>query len=423
MRRGDEDVATMIWGVGKAWVAVVVSCAALGFIVLAPTIALAQSVEDLSLELATIQADAAAAQAEIDAAEVEAEAAARQFEPIDRRADKAEARAQSASDQASEVEEELVAEREAAAAEVEAAQAGNEDELDRSDRSNELGLGLGIGLLLLVGIALAWERIRELAPLRRLCETPLFRFAAIVGASALLGLVLAALLSGSTGIARILAGLLFVLAIGIALMLIWLRHSLAVEADEGQPLYWRHRAPRWTALLLALLLAFFALVSIIGAATGEESEPPVLAKETLRLAEQAEDDPTEPVTPLLAAAQRKATEAEQAAEKLDDARDEAAAVYQEARSQLTKAQGRLRQASNRAEQLTRKIGELERDAALAAARAQRAAEREAARAAAAAPPAPSLPSAPASCGGGATDIPVPPGSPLDGDGDGIGCES
>ena len=112
------------------------------------------------------------------------------------------------------------------------------------------------------------------------------------------------------------------------------------------------------------------------------------------------------------------------AEKLREPFHEAKRAWSEAKNELTAAKSQLREAQRDVTQLTSKIEAQAEQAALAAARAAERAERQAARQAAAAVPSggggtPSY----SSCDTAPDNIPVSPGSDLDADGDGIGCET
>ena len=293
--------------------------------------------------------------------------------------------------------------------------------MPNNDEQSDAAIGFGIACLVLAAIAFFWTQFRASAPMVWLARRPTFNALAIVGGGVLAGFLAGVGLMADDGLARALGAFLVLLALGLGAAALIARHSLRVEQGSGQPLFSRERLPRWIALGVAVVLALL-FVGGFGQSLSGDPEAPAISEDTRRLAEAAENDPAEPLTQALKQAQALAEPAVAKAEKLDDALQEAQDAKNEAGSMLAAARGRLNQAQRTARQASARLAA---QAAAAEAAAERAAARAARQAEQEAQQALNAPSAPSysSCATAPSNIPVSPGSDLDADGDGIGCES
>jgi hypothetical protein len=379
-----------------------------------PAGALAQ---DLEAQLAAAEANAAEARADIASLEPRLAAAGEDLRPIAAAAARANERAARALDRAESIEDDLVAEREQAGDRIEAAQAAYQDDLGQHDQDVQGSLGAALGFFVLALIALAWSRFRSLPPVQWVAGLTVWPAIGVcVGGGLALVLVGGAMI-GVDGPVRVLGGFLILLGLGLGVALLMARHSLHVERGVGGPLLSRERLPRWVALSVAVVFALLFVGFLADGLFSDEPDEPVFSEELQQLAAAAEGDPADPPSDELKRALAAAEPLVAQADNLDAAREEAQQAIDEARSQLAAARQRLDQAERAARRYSEEIAQL-------AARAARRAEREARQAARA--PAPSSP-APSpsysSCDTAPDNIPVPPGSPLDADGDGVGCET
>jgi hypothetical protein len=365
--------------------------------------------------LAAAESQAAQAQEQISSSAALATSQARRLTRISRQADRANAAAAASLQEVQAVEEALAEERTDALAEVQQLQSEYED--DKASHDDEVGVAIGGGLacLLLGAVALFWGWFRQLRPVWRFAVLTSWRPWAVAFGVTLAGLLVGATLADAGSIATSAAGyFIFIAPFGLSIAFLLARHSLRVEEDQEQSLITRRRFPRWVTAVLAALFLLVGVGSLAGGLTSEEPEEPLISAETRALAEAAEDDPLDPPTEELLAARAASEPFVARADELNGRRDEAEAALAQTRQALRRARGELRSAQLAAARLSRKLA------------------REAARQAriqALATPAPSSGGSSSgssgsytNCDSAPSNIPVPPGSPLDGDGDGIGCE-
>ena len=117
------------------------------------------------------------------------------------------------------------------------------------------------------------------------------------------------------------------LTIGLAAALLIARHSLRVESGEATPLLSRDRLPRWVTLALAVLLLLLGVGALGDSLLSSGPDEPEISDEIRQLADAAEDDPAEPPTEELLAAQEAAEPVAAAAEKLRDPFHEAKSAW------------------------------------------------------------------------------------------------
>jgi type II secretory pathway pseudopilin PulG len=368
-------------------------------------------------QLTSAQNQATLAQQQINEASSVASAAQRKLVAISPKAGQAASQATDALNRVRTLETDLAAQRTSALEEVNRLESDYKDDKQAHDDAVSTGAGLAIGSLILALVVLFWRRFRALPIVGRLSEGSWLKALGItLGGGLILLIVGGALLAGPTAL-RVGGGILITLALGLAVCLLVARHSLRVERREESSLLSRELFPRWVTVVAAILFLLIAVAGLSDAVSSDAPSKPVISAQTRALAAAAADDPLDPPTQALLAARQVAQPLVARSGRLGDKQQKAQAALAQARQSLRSARRRLRQAQSTVSNVSRRIA--------------REAAREAARQAAAAPPAPSSgggstgSSAPSytSCATAPSNIAVPPGSSLDRDGDGIGCES
>jgi hypothetical protein len=290
---------------------------------------------------------------------------------------------------------------------VEAEQMKFESTSDRVDKEKAALFGLAGGLLL-IGLALL---VRGPLGRSRLAQGLLKQ----QGTSLVMPLFLVVLLSvvlilvGNSPIAVGGGVFLLVGSLGFATIVESFRRTERSKEDGVV------RKRRFAVIPLAALVILLFMGGILSTGAGAflpEPDPPVFSEKTERLAEEAKGDALEPVPEQIKEARDELAPIIVAREALRDSRRLA---YRSIRTT-----GRVIRQSRRG---LRRTGRQIRIAERRLARQERAAAAAAAAASAASSSGGSSYSIPSSCDGAPSNIPVPPGSSLDGDGDGIGCES
>lgn len=374
-------------------------------------------------DLAAAQAEEAQAAAEVAAAGEDLDVRQDDFAPIAVASDEAEEAAEAALDRVDDLEEQMIDRRVEAAEEVAKINAAHSDEIDSYDKRVDLGIGAALALLLLAGLVLAWDSFRGMPIIDRLSRESQGRTIGALGIGALAIVIAGAALTSGGSMLRIIGAFSFVFGLGLLVSLVVARHSVRRERGESQAILVKDRFSRRAALGLALLLALLCAASLGSAALSEEPGEPAIPTQIESLAEAAQDDPADPPTEQVREARQAAQPLVAKADRLDDLRNEAEQRVDDARAVLADARRRASKARTRTRQVTRLIARQARAAELEAerlARQQARAEEQAEDAAT--PSSPDYPSY-ANCDEAPSDIPVPPGSSLDADGDGIGCES
>jgi hypothetical protein len=378
--------------------------------------------QDLQTELTEAQQEEAAAISAIGESEAEVARAEEELAPVAERAADASREAEAALTRLDRLEEQMTDRRVEAAEEVAALQGEHEDELAAHDESRDGLIGLAIGTLLLALVVLMWETFRDLPVVSRFAGQRLNGTIAILGVLLLLTLLVGGVMLAADGLVRTAGAAILVLGIGMVVALWVARHSILRERGEAQAILSRDRLPRKVTLALAALLALLFAGVLGGAVTNAAPDPPSIPDKMEELAAIAKEDPASKPTDAVEKAESVATPKVTQARKLERLREEGEERVREARTGLLSAKRRLTQAREKAARYSRLIAEQQ-------AAAKRAAAREAARAARLAQqpdPAPAAPSPSAgyeNCDEAPDNIPVGPGSSLDADGDGIGCET
>jgi hypothetical protein len=259
-------------------------------------------------------------------------------------------------------------------------------------------LGLALGLALIGSVIVGRERIAK----TRLAQVVLSQDSASLIALFVFGFLFSAIfvLLANSPVAIGVGVFLGVTTLGLGLIGNSARR--VIRSDDDGVVRRRRLAAIPLSILILLLFLAAGLSSGASALLPKPTEPNI-PDETERLAEQAEGDPLEPVP-----------------EEITEAQDELAPIIV-ARDEARNS----RRIAYRSFRTSRRIVRRSNRALARTNRTIRVAQRQLDRQALApAPPSGgdsfSLPS---TCAGAPSNIPVPPGSPLDGDGDGIGCES
>jgi hypothetical protein len=374
---------------------------AVGLLLLgAATAAAAQSPES---QLAAAEASAAEAEstiAQASADQAKARAALAKVAPKTAQANEAAAAALA---KVESIEADIINQREAAA------DADSEPSSSQEEYDDELstGISFAIGSALLALAILFWSQIKASPPVRWLAQLNIWKaVAATVGVGFAVCLLGGGFVGASAIALKVLGGVLIVFGLALPIILLVARHQVRAEqnlASSSEP----REERRWGRILAAVVLLLLFVIGLTGALSAEEPPSDELTAEQQELAEQAEGDVLDPPTDELVAARAAAEPLQARATELEQARQEAEAA-------LTKATTKLRQGRR----------QLARAQSTIASASRRLARQQAA----AAPP-------PSSGGGGGSSSPsytscdsapsniaVPPGSDLDADGDGIGCE-
>jgi hypothetical protein len=378
---------------------------------LVPATASAQS---LDAQLASAQNQATLAEQQISEATASANAAQRKLAKVSPKTEQVATEATNALNRVQTLQTDLAAQRTRALEQVRHSGENYDQEKQDQDNTVSASLGFAIGALILAALVLFWKWFRQLTLVQRLGERGWLRAVGIVGGGGLILLIAAAAMLEGAFVLGVTGGFLLTLAFGLPVLLLLARHSLRVERKEEASLLSRAQFPRWVTVVIAAVLLLFAIAGLGGALSSDEPTKPTITAETRALAAAASGDPLDPPTPELLAARQAAKPLVARSGQLQGKQQEAQAALVQARQGLGSARRRLRRAQFTATNVSRRIA------------------REAARQAAAAAPPPSVSSGGgsgssspsySSCATAPPNIPVPPGSPLDGDGDGIGCES
>lgn len=361
----------------------------------------------------------ARAEAQIAAAETRLTPALRRYAALARRANRAEGEVETAAGQTEEIEASLVERREAAAERVANANAEYNEAVDEHDSEVENGWGLALAALVAAAITLAWGRFRASAPVTKLAGLSRTKAIGLCVGGGLVLLIFGAGLSSAGGLLGAVGAMIVFLGLVLPVALLLARHSVGVQRGEEGAVFKRDRLPAWVTFGLAAVMLLLFVGGLGSAVFDDAPEEPAIAASLRKEAEHAEDgEPGEPATAELRRAVTKTQRLEEQAAKIAGPRDEARQALGEIRTQLRNGRRLLTRAERTARVFTRRLAAI-------AARETREAEAEARELeeieAEELPPIESENYE--TCDTAPSNIPVPPGSPLDGDGDGIGCES
>lgn len=368
--------------------------------------------QDLSAELSSAESSAASAEADISIVEARLEPVRERYAAISRSAGLANGVAVSARRHADDLETRLVEQRRDAASQVSRIEADYAREVDDHDDEVKGGIALGLAALLIGAIALGWGWFRATAAVAWLSDRPRGQAIGLCVFAGLALLIAGGVMAGGGGVIGVIGTTMVFLGFALPVVLLLARHSAQVQRSREKPVLKRERLPAWVKNAVAVVMLLVFVTGLGTAFLASDPEPPVVAAHLRQQAVDAKDDPADPPTSELVRARTKAESLEERALRVTAAQRAAHSGLEEMRQQLRRAKRQLASAQRKARYYTRRL-------AAVAAREAREAAVAAATAEAEAPITPSY----SSCATAPSDIPVPPGSPLDGDGDGIGCES
>lgn len=337
--------------------------------------------------LADAQAQDAIAQEAVVEAEAALEAARQEAMKADSRGDAALARSEQAEKKAQAIRSDLIKSRLKAKQQVGKADNTYEAAVEKEDHDSATRVGLGLACLYVALAIWQFGRIRRLRVSGAVASIPL-TFAAFVWLTAL------SALGGSGGLQVAAVSI----AVGVPLVaIVFATAVFAGRKERSRKKPTEKKVPPWTGRALTVLF-FLLFVALAGSgAIKQTPDRPEFSEQTLRMAKDAEGTPDQPASPAVEEAEDKAAELLLAAEGVRDRRRTAHRAIGIANRRLWRARRTARRTSR-----------------LVSRRSTAASQ----------PVAPTAPTPSySSCATAPSNVPVPPGSSLDSDGDGIGCES
>jgi hypothetical protein len=352
----------------------------------------------LGSQLAAAEADESAASQEVTNAAVALGDRRKELVRAERKAAPWEEHSAELSAELDAIEGQVTAERESARAEVEQGRASYSGALEVYRSRIAILIGLMLGICVLLVVAIRFASIRSDSRVENFFSEAQsgLRVGSITATVVLTGVFAPVMLVSGIPVLQAFGAFFGLVVLGLLAVLFALWRSLDSDLDESVEDTRRRRGVGALSVVLVALVALAALLA--------RPVAPVFSPYLLSHAEYAAGDPLDPPTHAMLAAQEELEPIEEEATKLGEVRDDAQQAVNRARNALRQAQSELDRAQLAVRRVSRRI----------------ASEVSA-----------SAPSSGGGISGGGwtscttapSNIPVPPGSPLDGDGDGIGCES
>lgn len=154
--------------------------------------------------------------------------------------------------------------------------AENQSASEKHDHHVTFDIGLALAALVVAGIALTWGWFRASTIVAALTRIPLAKAAGATVGMGLLALIIGSALSQPGGVAGVIGGLIFGLALCVPVCLLLARHSAEVQRGRSKTLLGRERLSLTVTRTIAGAFGIFFLIALIaGATSGEKQVRPI----------------------------------------------------------------------------------------------------------------------------------------------------